>query len=521
MSALRRRLAWLGVSVLVVAWFVARPVLPHTLAGQAIYVSTHGTSMLPRFHAGDLALVRPDRSYSVGQVAAYRSVTLRGATVLHRIVAIHHGVYTFKGDHNTWLDPDHPTRADLIGTLRFRVPRGGRVHAALVRPIVLVPVVLVLLLAGSGASARRRKRRRRGVRLAEPEPAPRARPGVRATVLPAAAAVAVAAVAAAALWSVPATHAATETWPVSETARLSYSARVAPGAAYPTGRVLSNEPVFTRLVDRLDVALDGRVAAGAPLGRVTRVVRLRAVVGGTAGWERSVPLGIARITGRHATAHASFDVRLLRLLESQLALEAGGSVSATSVSLRADVRTVAMVAGEPVTLHATPRLDLQLSSVALTRATAIGGSASPPSATASASVPHVVREPRVVRLWRVRLSVDAARRWALAVLGPMVLAAFVSMRIGRGRRRRSEAEKIVARYGRMIVSSDGVRSPEDRPVVRVQSADALAQLAARAETVVVRSRAGRRERFSVFTPAVVYEYEIAAVTPDDDRAAVG
>src|SRR5690349_114694 len=77
---------------------------PTNLGGKTTYVATYGTSMRPHFHAGDLAIVQPAGEYHVGDVAAYRSTTLNDAVVLHRIVAVNDGHYTFKGDNNDFLD---------------------------------------------------------------------------------------------------------------------------------------------------------------------------------------------------------------------------------------------------------------------------------------------------------------------------------------------------------------------------------------------------------------------------------
>ena len=92
--------------------------------------------MEPRFHSGDLAIVKPASDYKVGTIAAYKSSTLNGTVVLHRITAINHGRFTFKGDNNNFTDPDHPSATDLVGSLRARVPHGGEVRAALAQPRV-------------------------------------------------------------------------------------------------------------------------------------------------------------------------------------------------------------------------------------------------------------------------------------------------------------------------------------------------------------------------------------------------
>src|SRR5438309_7768906 len=79
-------------------WYFA----PTQLGGSTRYVETGGVSMEPRFHTGDLAVVRPADRYTVGEVVAYRS-TLLHVTVLHRILARHGDRYVFKGDHNNFL----------------------------------------------------------------------------------------------------------------------------------------------------------------------------------------------------------------------------------------------------------------------------------------------------------------------------------------------------------------------------------------------------------------------------------
>ena len=67
-------------------WFLFAP---SALGGSTSYVVTDGVSMEPRFHAGDLALVRSGGDYRVGQIVAYHNRQL-GTVVLHRIVALAH-----------------------------------------------------------------------------------------------------------------------------------------------------------------------------------------------------------------------------------------------------------------------------------------------------------------------------------------------------------------------------------------------------------------------------------------------
>jgi signal peptidase I len=85
--------------------------------------------MEPRFHTGDLAIVRPASNYRVGDIVAYHSSLLH-VTVLHRIGAIRGNHYIFKGDNNNFVDPVQPSRTELLGKLWIHVPRGGIVLKA-------------------------------------------------------------------------------------------------------------------------------------------------------------------------------------------------------------------------------------------------------------------------------------------------------------------------------------------------------------------------------------------------------
>ena len=140
-------------------WYFA----PTKVGGSTRYVVTSGVSMEPRFHSGDLALVRPEDTYRVGQIVAYHS-TLLHVTVLHRIIGRDGNRYVFKGDNNRFIDPTHPTRAELLGALWLRVPHGGRALKLIHSPVgaAIVCAALGLLLLFGGREQQRRRRRRAG-----------------------------------------------------------------------------------------------------------------------------------------------------------------------------------------------------------------------------------------------------------------------------------------------------------------------------------------------------------------------
>jgi signal peptidase I len=127
-------------------WYLAPP----QLGGATSFVTVDGTSMLPGIHRSDIVALRPANQYQVGDVVGYQSHLLH-RVVLHRIVAIHNGRYTFEGDNNGFLDPEHPTRAQLVGKRWFQLPTIGRLVGIFHTPWILAALAgLLVLLIGLG-----------------------------------------------------------------------------------------------------------------------------------------------------------------------------------------------------------------------------------------------------------------------------------------------------------------------------------------------------------------------------------
>jgi hypothetical protein len=107
--------------------------------------------MQPRFSDGDLALLRRPRSYQVGDVAAYRSATL-GRAVVHRITAINGDTFTFKGDANSFLDPEQVRRSAVLGRVAVRIPKVGAMLLWLAHPFnaLLLTLLIALVIATRG-----------------------------------------------------------------------------------------------------------------------------------------------------------------------------------------------------------------------------------------------------------------------------------------------------------------------------------------------------------------------------------
>lgn len=170
MHTLKRTAHWM-----LVAASIATGLLfwPQTLGGRMTYVRVDGHSMDPTFHMGDLAIVRKQSSYAVGDPVAYRIPKGEfgaGAIVIHRLIGGDgaHG-YVTKGDNRTVVDEWHPHTGDVVGRVRYAVPGAGTTFARLSQPVylgVLVSGLTVFTMLLPSKDRRMRKPRGRHVATA-------------------------------------------------------------------------------------------------------------------------------------------------------------------------------------------------------------------------------------------------------------------------------------------------------------------------------------------------------------------
>lgn len=148
-------LACTAIVLVVLSW-------PQSLGGKVSYVRVDGHSMDPTLHTGDLAVLRSQSSYRVGDAVAYRIPRGQfgaGSLVIHRLVGGDgHSGFTTMGDNRTIVDEWHPRTEDILGRVRYVVPGAGTQFASLSQPTWLGALVggltALVLLPSSGAALR-------------------------------------------------------------------------------------------------------------------------------------------------------------------------------------------------------------------------------------------------------------------------------------------------------------------------------------------------------------------------------
>jgi signal peptidase I len=537
----------LVVSFAALAWYFLAPA---KLGGHTSYVVTHGVSMEPQFHTGDLAVLRASSEYHVGDVVGYHSATL-GTVVMHRIVADDGGALTFKGDNNTWIDPDHPTKADLVGRLAVRVPHGGRYIAALDSTpgrCVAGGVVALLLLGGAGRARRRRALRTSGGRhRAGTRRAPTPRPFAPVATIPQAAAAtltptltptltatfprrvpraqaltalgALVALVAAGGWllSLSPTAPTTRTIVVQQTGTFGYSADVTSSVVYPDGLLHSGEPIFTQIARSVDFSFDYR--ADAPL---TGSVALAATLVGPSGWTSPLAAGVAAPV-RGGSGHATVTVDLARAQAALDAFTATTGVMATSMSvvLTPKLDATGAVGGQPLAATVDGKLTLAAGAnqLIVVKAPAPDGAATASDDPLVLSAPVDVKAPataaRTLHLlgWHVTVldARVAAGVGAIAALGWLVALLVGSRRTGLTGRAEDDVDAALRRYGDRIVDAEPM--PLDGPVVDLTSLAALHSIAERYDRVILHTTRGARHSYLVRDELSWYRYDVRPDRP--------
>jgi len=128
---------------------------PQSLGGRVAYIMVSGHSMEPTMHTGDLAVIRAESDYHIGEIIAYRvpqGEVGAGVTVIHRVVSgnAHTGFIT-RGDNNPYNDPWHPRTANIVGARWTLIPGAANVFSHMRGPFPLAAfAALLTMIAASG-----------------------------------------------------------------------------------------------------------------------------------------------------------------------------------------------------------------------------------------------------------------------------------------------------------------------------------------------------------------------------------
>jgi signal peptidase I len=487
--------------MLVAAWLF----WPTALGGGTTYVTTHGTSMQPRFHTGDLGILRSAGSYAVGDIVAYRSESLK-TTVMHRIVALDGDRFVIQGDNNDWLDQDHPSKDEVLGRLFVRIPQGGKALTAVSSPGVIGLVgVATLTVLGSA----RRPRGRHGIRSSRRRPARRsptfsmpARVRARQVALGSGAVALLAAVGGGVLLALPSTQTDTRTLQVIQQGTFSYTGAAEPGTTYPNGVISTGDPVYTKLTDGLTVSFQDTVSGPGPgLESVTGTAWLDLSVSTPDGWTAALGRGAtASVANGTVTASAEVDPARAAAFLTKHYAEIGANPGGASLIVTPTVQMTGTLAGQAFATDPMPALTFALDATALR----VGGdpaAALAPTARTAVVVDEVV--PRSFPVLGFSIPIVLARIAAGVVLGMALIGLAAGAWIGRSRRG-DVADDFLVRHAARILPVAAFTPGQT--VVDVSDAESLHKVAERLDGLVLHHAGPDGQVLAVQDSDITYRY---------------
>jgi signal peptidase I len=480
---------------------------PSTLGGSTVYVTTHGISMEPRFHTGDLAILRSAGSYSVGDVVAYRSESLQ-TTVMHRIVSVEGDRFVMQGDNNSWLDPDHPASDLVLGKLWLRVPQGGKALNALSSPVSLAVMASVALALAGAARTPRARHKHRSSRRRQPRTLPTFSTPIRAQARQAAlvsgAVALIAGVGGGVLLAVPSTQTDSSTVEVTQRGQFSYTGTAETGTTYPDGVVSTGDTVWTRLARDLTVSFTNTVS-GPDLADVHGAMRLDVSVSSADGWSaylNSSPDVALDGGAASATATVDLDTARASLLLGQHFEEIGTPGASATLIVTPVVATVGTARGVAFEAGSPEALTFNLDATSMRLA-----DKKPEGLTPSTQTEVTVEEivPRRITLLSVEIPISLARMVVVAVFALALLTLAGGAWIGRTGRGDVADEFMVKHAARILPVAAFEPGPT---VIDVADPEALHRVAERFDTLVLHHAGADADVFAVRDVDATYRFVV-------------
>jgi signal peptidase I len=501
----------LGALALGAGWLFLGPA---QLGGSTSYAVIVGSSMEPRLHRGDLAIVRQAGTYGPGDAVLYESEEL-GAKVLHRITSVEGERFVLKGDNNDFLDSEQPRESQIVGELWLSVPHVGSVSAWVREPLHAALVVGLATLLALGGGAGFGRARRRTVGPPREREASRASDGGPPDLQPLAAGIAALVALGALLALVSFTRSTTRADTVPEAyaqqGRFDYSTTVARNVVYPDGRVVTGDPVFLRLVPRLRVAFDYELESRLEVagdGRIGLVARLS----DGRGWERRFELAPVRsFSGGRASVVGSLDLRRIEKVIEQLRDLTGSSQAAYSLTILPTVSVSGRVGGEPVETTFAPVLGFDVGDLRLQPdLEAAGGGVSPFAPRETGTGTHAV--PDELSLGPLDLPVRTARVFSLLALGTGLLLGLLALGAFRRRYHGDESDRIAARFGHLLLPVTS--RPQDwARVTELADIESLVRLAEHYDRMILHLAERDAHSYVVEEGTGVYRYRTSPPEP--------
>jgi signal peptidase I len=477
---------------------------PTKIGGQASYVIIQGHSMEPKFHSGDLALVRKASSYNVGDIVTYWNDSMAAYTI-HRIIDIKQDRFILKGDNNSWIDPVYPSQEEIIGKLWIHLPKLGKLMEKLRSPANFALVMGLsggLLMTGMVLSSKR-NRKKEFINL---NPGGAMAIGLYTLGLLFFAFLALSFYAFSRPVSISSNNVVYQ-----QEGQFSYSATGTPGI-YDSNTVQPGEPIFPKLTCILNVGFNYNLLgnqAQAVSGNHQFYAR---VLDEQSGWSRTIPMSqVMTFNGASFFNAGTIDLCQVEALVATLERETGLRSNTYVMEVVSAVEITADVAGEAVSDSFVPVLTFKFDEAHFyLDSNKIDDNVLHTSQSGMSNSPNL--QANVLPLLGLNPTVQTVR--IISILGLFISLSgllIVGFYIYQAVQQNQEA-LIHLKYGTLLVDIyDGAYEPAP-PIIDVTSIDNLAKLAERHNTMILHIPRDFLHDYIVQGINVTYRFSISTRT---------
>lgn len=478
-------LPWQLLLLVVLAWWL----LPVQLGGRTAYVIVNGNSMYPTLHRGDLVLVRRAKSYSPGQIAAYRYPDV--GTVIHRVVGIAGDRLIFKGDHNSWTDGYRPLPAEVIGSYWLKIPKIGGLIGNMRSPLEFAVLAMLIGAVSLGPAALGARR--------SASTATRAMPTVGSALL----VVAVLSLLIGAFaFTRPTRIEALKEVPYTQSGRFGYTAQANP-TVYDGGQVTTGQPIFRRLVDTMQLQITYRFSSSQP-HNLEGSYRVLAQVGDDSGWRRSIELvPSTSFRGDGFERRFQLDLHRIQQLLDLVQQLTGLQKEQYTLTILAQIAVGGTLDGQQFRTQFAPAMTFQMDPLQLQLIHPSEGEATGKSVQATLRLPAL--ETNYLTLGPIRLPVIAARWLATLLLLSSILGLIILQGWSRRLLEQGEHAVIASRWGHTLV--DVLEPPRTDGVVPLRDLGSLEALLSNAPNArLLHTQQGGHHYYYVMVEGQTYLY---------------
>jgi hypothetical protein len=282
---------------------------------------------------------------------------------------------------------------------------------------------------------------------------------------------------------------------------FSYTGKAKAGPTYASGRVTTGTPIFTQLVDDLDVGFRYRFSSSARHA-IAGTASLTATLASSTGWSTSFVLQPRTpFTGDRVAVRGRINLKHLEALTEQVQRATNVSANYT-LTVSPHVRAGGATGGIPLHTSFSPRYALSFSAFEVLPAVPASPVAPSTSGSAKSSVVHSLR----ASAFGVGAKVSTLRLIAaIGLTGVIALLLGYLFGVGGGL---EPASSVPHRIRRLLISVDKIEWDQDAPVIDMPTLEELASVAERYERAVLHTVNQAEEIFGVAEDGVLYRFRV-------------